>query len=60
VALIGSHYLFYDRWNNNGKFYSAVDFATLIFFMEEIAEVKNSFVEKLNTDLKFVHSIVFA
>ena len=52
MAIIGGHYLFYDRWNSNGKFYSAIHFTTLIFYMEEIAEVKNSFVEKLNTDFE--------
>jgi len=51
MAFIGGHYLFYDRWNSHGKFYSAIHFANLIFYMETIV-VKNSFVEKLNTDFE--------
>ena len=38
MAIIGGHYLFYDRWNSNGKFYSAIHFTALIFCMEEIAK----------------------
>ena len=52
MAITGGHGLFYDRRNSNGKFYSAGGSATLIYNMEEIADVKNSFVEKLNTDFE--------
>jgi len=52
MAIAGGHCLFYDRRNNNGKFYSAIRSTTLIFYMEVLREVKNSFVEKLNTDFE--------
>jgi len=51
MAFPGGHDLFYDRWNSDGKFYPAIHFASLIFYMEKIT-VKNSFVEKLNTDFE--------